>query len=491
MEMEIGPTVGEAHCKTARTVGTRSRDAGEEAGYGAASTRAIAIIRPDEAPCKKRKASPTELREAEDAMGALVDDLTETCDRLTKSLRDTAFEQYEVENEDNLRDLRRAVRAIRLHHEAVKNRPPRVRSPNVMKPTMTDAATDTQLTPHWWAASGGRITDMPLAELGSHQDETDMTEIPARASRATKKVTGTYASVVGRCEPESSEESGEAEFTMVERRRRPKQKQAQTSTAPRENRPKPNKPPAVLIKVADGETFEDTLKTVRGAVDPKKLGVDVRRVAKTQDGHVLVELAGGPEAANGAAMLSRAVRDNAAGLADRVVQLGTACELEVVDIDPGAEIEDVRGAIETAMEALDGGCTEWMKTQILVTGLWQVKTGMKMATVKVPRAAANLTALRIGWTVAKVRPKKPEPLRCFRCHGFGHQSFKCSGPDLAGRCRKCGQEGHLEKNCVESNGCVACDRLGLSYQPHKTGSTSCPARRKCDADGDDGLSSTP
>lgn len=205
----------------------------------------------------------------------------------------------------------------------------------------------------------------------------------------------------------------------------------------------------------------------------------------------MVELAGGPEAVSGAVTLSKAVRDNVAGLSDRVVQLGTACEVEVVDLDPGAEIEDVRAAIENAMETLPGGNTEGTKAQIVVTGLWQIRSGMKMATVKIPRAAASLTALKIGWTVAKVRPRRPEVLRCFRCHGFGHQSYKCSGPDLCGKCRKCGGEGHQEKNCEEPSGCVACDRLGFPYQPHKTGSTSCLARRECDVDGGDGQMTTP
>lgn len=58
----------------------------------------------------------------------------------------------------------------------------------------------------------------------------------------------------------------EAEFTVVEKRRR--LKSTQLGTVPRVVRPKPSKPPAVLIKVAEVETFKETLKTVQSAVDP-------------------------------------------------------------------------------------------------------------------------------------------------------------------------------------------------------------------------------
>lgn len=65
-----------------------------------------------------------------------------------------------------------------------------------------------------------------------------------------------------------------------------------------------------------------------------KLGVDVKRIAKTLDGHLLVEMSGGPKAVSGAAALSKALRDSASGLSNRFVQLGTAMEMEIIDLDP-------------------------------------------------------------------------------------------------------------------------------------------------------------
>lgn len=267
---------------------------------------------------------------------------------------------------------------------------------------------------------------------------------------------------------------------MVERKTR--QKTTRAAPAPRTERTTPHKPPAVLIKVDDGNTSEETLKMVQEAVNPAKLGVEVKRIAKTQDGHMLVEMSGGPKAVSGAAILSKAVRENASGLSNRVVQLGLALDVEIVNLDPGVETDDVLAALRTAMDTVTGEDAEEMKALISVTGLWHVKNGTKIATVKVPRVAAKLTALKIGWTVARVQLRKPESLRCYRCHGFGHQSLKCASPDLTGKCRRCGGDGHLEKDCAETARCVACDRLGQDYQPYRTGSASCLARQKSEED---------
>lgn len=163
MEVENGPTTVVAPNETeARTL--RADDGSDSDN---ASSCTDATVRRDEAPRKKRKASPTELRETDDeVLGALVDDLTAACDKLTVSLRDTAFEQREVINVDNLGDLREAVRAVREYSETVKNRSPRAGSPNTAKPMTWDAATDTELTPHWWSASSTNVEDTPLACLG-------------------------------------------------------------------------------------------------------------------------------------------------------------------------------------------------------------------------------------------------------------------------------------------------------------------------------------
>lgn len=137
---------------------------------------------------------------------------------------------------------------------------------------------------------------------------------------------------------------------MVERRRR------RTQTRPiaaKRDTSRNSKPPAVLIKVADGGTFEETLRAVQTAVDPEALGVEVKKIVKTREGHVLVEMKGGPKAAGGAETLSKAVAEKAGESTGGVRQLGTTIEVEVVDTDPNATEEDVRVALVAAATKLD------------------------------------------------------------------------------------------------------------------------------------------
>lgn len=345
------------------------------------------------------------------------------------------------------------------------------------KVATAEASTDTMLTPHWWTASEEKTEKMPLADLDRPRARTRRSRGPVLPPLAPTRSVATYASVAGGPgSPDPSDDDTENIHTDEWRT----QRRTRRRPAPRiaEN-PKPAKPPAVLVKVTKEETFEKTLKTVREAVNPASIGVDVKKLSRTQDGHLLVELSGGPKAAAGAAALSKAVQDGASGLAGRVFQLGTALEVEVVDLDPGVEREEVQAALEAAVTAFDNEDSESLRAQVAVTGFWQVRSGTKIASAKIPRAAAKLASLKVGWTVAKVRPRRPEPVRCYRCHGFGHSSTNCTGPDLTGKCRRCGGAGHFEKSCTENAKCVACDRLGRVYEPHRTGSGNCLARQGC------------
>lgn len=273
--------------------------------------------------------------------------------------------------------------------------------------------------------------------------------------------------------PESSDDGTDGEYTTVTRRRR----KTQTRPAARKRDvSKTPKPPAELIKVAEGETFESTLRAVQTAVDLEALGVDVKRIARTQEGHLLVEMKGGSKAAGGAEALSKAVSEKAIEHTGKVIKLGTSLEVEVIDINPSAREEEVFTALATAVGKLDGLDLEVHRTSISVTGLWQVKNDTKIASAKIPRAAAKLETVKIGLTVARVRPRRPEPQRCYRCHGFGHSSSGCKGPELIGKCRRCGGAGHLENNCTKLYKCVVCDRLGVTYRPHKFDSGGCQAK---------------
>lgn len=50
---------------------------------------------------------------------------------------------------------------------------------------------------------------------------------------------------------------------------------------------------------------------------------------------------------------------------------------------------------------------------------------------------------------------------------------KCNGPDRNELCRKCGEKGHLVKDCKGENFCLDCKTKG-----HNTASSGCPRHRK-------------
>lgn len=342
--------------------------------------------------------------------------------------------------------------------------------------TTADAATDTDLTPHWWSASDVNEKDVPLADLGRPRARTAETRTKTTSTLLSTPAIKSYASAVGGLAPsDSSEEEVGDDFTVIRRR---KKKMPPTNPLRAPVRTRTQKPPAVLVKVKDGQTFEGTLKAIQEAVDPFELGVEVKRISKTQEGHLLFEVKGGPKATADAAALSKAVSSKAGDFAGSVAQLGTVTEVEIVDLDPCVHEEEVLSALTAAVARVNGVETDSLRDQIKITGLWQTKYGQKIASAKVPLfAASKLDVIRVGWTIAKVRPRRPEPPRCYRCHGFGHSTNRCTGPDLTGKCRRCGGAGHLENGCADVHKCVACERLGVTYPEHRTGSSRCEAKR--------------
>lgn len=431
---------------------------------------------------KKRKASPTELREiADDALVDLAAKLDLAWHRLKGSLWDITLGSVTGPNGTGKRAylaMAKAVKDVVDYSNAAHDRTAQLaqEEETAAKPETAESSTDTDLTPHWWSASTENDKDTPLADLERPRARTATTRRHDAATAGPTPATKTYASAVGRsASPDSADDGAEGEYTMVTRR----PKILQQKPGPRaRDRPRPLKPPAVLIRVAEGETFDSTLRAVRSAVDPGEIGVDIKKVSRTQGGHLLVELKGGPKAADGAAAFSKAVEERTNGRTGGVVQLGTSLEIEIVDLDPGVEEEEVRAALVAAIVAPDDPDSEATRSQVALTGFWRLRSGVMIATAKIPQTAAKLEALKVGWTVAKVRPRRPEPIRCYRCLGFGHSSIRCKGPDLTDKCRKCGGSGHQEKTCGEEDKCVACDRLGLAYTPHRSGSSGCLAKRR-------------
>jgi len=154
--------------------------------------------------------------------------------------------------------------------------------------------------------------------------------------------------------------------------------------------------------------------------------------------------------------------------------------MEVFDIESTFTVEVVLEAVNNAIRVSGKGdsAVEAVINEISVTSMWRVKNGQQVAKVSVPRSAkpTEVSRVRVGWTSCRFRIRRPEAIRCYKCHGFGHSQGSCSGPDLRDVCRKCGERPHKEKEYTREANCVACDRAGLKSGPQRPGTAICKAR---------------
>ena len=70
--------------------------------------------------------------------------------------------------------------------------------------------------------------------------------------------------------------------------------------------------------------------------------------------------------------------------------------------------------------------------------------------------------VKVGYLNVPVSVYIPNPVRCFNCQKFGHQSGYCKNAGFV--CAKCGQEGHEDDNCdAEEPQCANCGGNHAAY----------------------------
>ena len=63
--------------------------------------------------------------------------------------------------------------------------------------------------------------------------------------------------------------------------------------------------------------------------------------------------------------------------------------------------------------------------------------------------------INVGYSLIKINPYIPNPLRCYNWQKFGHHETKCIKSDV---CKTCGESGsdHIELNCSNPIKCANC-----------------------------------
>ncbi|GFV72594.1 uncharacterized protein TNCV_4937701 [Trichonephila clavipes] len=73
--------------------------------------------------------------------------------------------------------------------------------------------------------------------------------------------------------------------------------------------------------------------------------------------------------------------------------------------------------------------------------------------------------IQAGYLNCKIRPYKPNPLRCFKCQRFGHSQTSCRDQLT---CSRCASVGHSSTDCTLEPKCFNCS------QSHSSDSKLCP-----------------
>ncbi|GFS16882.1 nucleic-acid-binding protein from mobile element jockey [Elysia marginata] len=81
----------------------------------------------------------------------------------------------------------------------------------------------------------------------------------------------------------------------------------------------------------------------------------------------------------------------------------------------------------------------------------KIRTNVFVLTFDSPTPPAEI---KVGYLDLKVRPFVPTPMRCFKCHRYGHGSEKCRRPEAI--CARCGRTGHKVEECPNDPHCINC-----------------------------------
>lgn len=220
---------------------------------------------------------------------------------------------------------------------------------------------------------------------------------------------------------------------------------------------------AIIIKTGE-KTYSQTLKEVKERLDLSQIGVEVKKVKKTQAGELLMTFRGGSGKTE---TLKQSIMESIKDA--RVRSLGQpGLTFQVYGVDAVTTTQEIRETIsKTIAEEID---------KVVVKAVRATTNDEQVATVWVEKQVAQklraVKALKIGWNYCRVREWLNVP-RCHKCQTYGHLAGACDGPDRTSCCWNCGREGHRAAECDKEKSCIACKKEG-----HKTGSGQCPIFRK-------------
>lgn len=162
----------------------------------------------------------------------------------------------------------------------------------------------------------------------------------------------------------------------------------------------------------------------------------------------------------------RKMRDQLVGTGpeiQNVISLSRLDRFLIIDIDPSITEAEFLETLKTLVP-------EKFRDIVKINGFWHTSSSHAKAVVSVPRGVfTTIKRIKVGFFLCRIQHKDPPPPRCYKCHGFGHYSRTCEGPNL-GTCRRCAR-GHPTIDCTMGHDrCVVRERRGIPPIPHRSGS---------------------
>lgn len=205
------------------------------------------------------------------------------------------------------------------------------------------------------------------------------------------------------------------------------------------------------------------IRTLKGALNPNELGVEIKEMKKTRKGGLLLTVKNGTDKAE---VLLKEINERIPEAKTSFIKTKKTVFLKGLD-EATTEDEVRKSVAETLAVKPDS---------FEVKSLRPAYGNQQNVTLVMYEEQANtlitLGEIKVGWTKSKIKEREPN-LKCFRCWETGHTRDKCVNPSREALCLKCGKTGHKAATCKENPFCIFCKKEG-----HQSGGTKCVFARE-------------
>lgn len=231
----------------------------------------------------------------------------------------------------------------------------------------------------------------------------------------------------------------------------------------RKKKKKPIKPRNEAITITAGSSsYAEILKKMKTAIKPEESGINIKKIRKTKEGNVFVEMMKG----DGQAKKLETALKSSLGTDLQVKTLADKFHIDIRDMEESTDADEIIQSILKVTKETDA-------TKFKVKNIRDSYGGTKQALVELPAnhaiAILKNKKIRIGLVVCRVR-EKTFAKRCFRCLELGHLARLCQGKDRSQICMRCGINGHKVRECRNNPRCVICLEAGSRNVNHYIGS---------------------